>query len=93
MSGFSRNFCNIMSFAGVLLCPDKNERLQKLLRNGRKGGEIMKHNAYIKLQMGEDKRLQELFDAFWKARKELADYLLDQDEVIATLHTRGEKNE
>lgn len=44
--------------------------------------------AFIKLQMGDDKKLQELFNNFWKARRELAQYLYDTDEVTATLSTK-----
>lgn len=44
--------------------------------------------AFIKLQMGDDKKLQELFDNFWSARKALAQYLYDMDEVTATLRTK-----
>ena len=39
--------------------------------------------AFIKLQMGDDKKLQELFNNFWKARKELAQYLYDTGALLA----------
>lgn len=43
----------------------------------------MNRDAYIKLQMGDDAQLQKLFNDFWAARKALADYLYQNDEIIA----------